>query len=193
MRTRPTGSALTGRGSSVHTDPGLRTAGGWHAECLGELGHEAEAGGVVLDGHFALAGPARGARWGGAGGHRAVVRFHALEVVAHAPDRFMRMFQTSSRLQQLMKHDCRRWTAGWPGVSRAATYETAAVESPRHHAAAVGRRGPAARRAGPNTAHEPGCVVSSRVFAAVRSPCRQVPGGSPWCRRKAAANAKGEP
>jgi hypothetical protein len=35
------------------------------------------------------------------------------------PDCFMRVFQTSSRLQQVMKHDRRRWTAGRAGVSRA--------------------------------------------------------------------------
>lgn len=38
-----------------------------HSEHLRELGHEAEAGGVLLDGHLALAGPARRARRGGPG------------------------------------------------------------------------------------------------------------------------------
>lgn len=51
--------------------PRLAYGGGRHAERLGELGHEAEAGGVVLDGHLALAGAAAGgARGGGTGGHR---------------------------------------------------------------------------------------------------------------------------
>lgn len=102
----------------------LAYGGGRHAERLGELRHETEAGGVVLDGHLALAGPARGARGGRTGGHRTVVRFHALEVSLTSPDCSMRVFQTSSRLQRLMRHDRRRWTAGRPGVSRATTYET---------------------------------------------------------------------
>ena len=40
------------------------------------------------------------------------------------PDCFMGAFQTSSRLQQLMKHDRRRRIAGRSAVSRATTYET---------------------------------------------------------------------
>ncbi|GAA1719989.1 hypothetical protein GCM10009734_24920 [Nonomuraea bangladeshensis] len=47
-----------GRGSSIQAVPGLRTVGVRHGECLGERGHEPEAGGVVLDGDLALAGTA---------------------------------------------------------------------------------------------------------------------------------------
>lgn len=36
----------------------------------------------------------------------------------------MRVFQESSCLQQLMKRDRRRWTAGRAGVLRATAYET---------------------------------------------------------------------
>lgn len=89
---------------------------GRDAELLGELGHEAEAGGVVLDGRLARTGPAREPA-GAAQVDVGVVRFHALEVVNHAPNCFMRVFQASSRLQQFMRHDHRRWSATRVGVS----------------------------------------------------------------------------
>jgi len=65
--------------------PRLAHCGGRDVEGLGEVGHEPEPGGVVLDRHPALAGPARRPGRGSAGGHRAVVRFHAQEVVVAHP------------------------------------------------------------------------------------------------------------
>ena len=55
------------------------------AECLRQSGYEPEPGGVVLDGHLPPAGPARRPGPGGAGGHRAVVRLNAHEVVVDHP------------------------------------------------------------------------------------------------------------
>lgn len=65
-RTSPTGSAsaLAGRGNSIQTRTRLAYGGDRHAEHLRELEQEAEAGGVVSDGHLALASPARRVRRG---------------------------------------------------------------------------------------------------------------------------------
>ncbi len=57
-------STITKASTSLPTAAGSTSTVVRH---LGELGHEAEAGGVVLDGHLALAGAARRARRDGAG------------------------------------------------------------------------------------------------------------------------------
>jgi hypothetical protein len=61
IRACPVGSALaaTGRGSSTPGRARLTDRGGRDVERLGQVGHEPEAGGVVLDRHLALTGPAR--------------------------------------------------------------------------------------------------------------------------------------
>lgn len=79
----------------------LAYGGGRHAERLGELGHEAEAGGVVLDGHVALAGPARGARRGGAGLHvRGTEAVADLQRVRISPNRIAALLHTLIAIHQ---------------------------------------------------------------------------------------------
>ena len=58
---------------------------GRHGEDLGQTWHEPEPGGVVLDGHLSLPGPARRPGRSRAGRHRAVVGLHPQEVVVAHP------------------------------------------------------------------------------------------------------------
>lgn len=132
----PTGSAsaLAGRGSSVQTEPGCRTAGVGTPSTFATWGTRRKR--AVSYWMATLPLPVRQGEPSGAthGGHQAGVRFHALEAVVHGPDRFVGSFQTSSRLRQLMKHDRRRRTTGRCGVSWAVTHETPfrAAPSPVH-------------------------------------------------------------
>jgi hypothetical protein len=66
--------------------------------------NQPKSGGVVLDCHLALTGPARGSGGGGAGGHRAGKGLHKeVIVVAHPRIVFIGAFHPATRLHRPMK------------------------------------------------------------------------------------------
>jgi hypothetical protein len=78
-----------GRRGAGQLDPRrtrLADGRGRDVERLGQGGHEPEPGGVVLNGHLALAGAARRPGRGGAGRHGAVVGLHPDDVVLVHPE-----------------------------------------------------------------------------------------------------------
>lgn len=76
----------------------------------GELGHEPQASGAVLDSPRGLPGAAGGPAGVAHADSGQACTSPRSKSPLPTPDRFLRAFQPSGRLQQLMKRDRRRWT-----------------------------------------------------------------------------------